>query len=161
MITSSKQFCCFSPCSRQSEKAIVLYFFHDFLTIIGAGGPGISRLLAQPPERPNPGDQDPGERQGDGSACGQRGSGRFPGSWFPRFGLRGGCASSRLDHGLKFYVIWGGCASSRLINGSSDCAKSAFSTASPIRVTRPKDFEILFFIMFFQRSSGFGVPLLV
>ena len=28
---------------------------------------------------------------------------------------RGGCASSRLDHGLKFYVIWGGCASSRLI----------------------------------------------
>ena len=28
---------------------------------------------------------------------------------------RGGCASSRLDHGLRFYVIWGGCASSRLI----------------------------------------------
>ena len=28
---------------------------------------------------------------------------------------RGGCASSRLDHGWKFYVIWGGCASSWLI----------------------------------------------
>ena len=31
---------------------------------------------------------------------------------------RGGCASSRLDHGLKFYVMRGGCASSRLISGS-------------------------------------------
>ena len=29
----------------------------------------------------------------------------------------GGCASSRLDHGLKFYVIRGGCASSRLVHG--------------------------------------------
>ena len=29
----------------------------------------------------------------------------------------GGCASSRLDHGLKFYGIRGGCASSRLIHG--------------------------------------------
>ena len=29
---------------------------------------------------------------------------------------RGGCASSRLDHGSKFYVIRGGCASSRLIS---------------------------------------------
>ena len=29
-----------------------------------------------------------------------------------------GCASSRLDHGLKFYGISGGCASSRLISGS-------------------------------------------
>ena len=28
---------------------------------------------------------------------------------------KGGCTSSRLDHGLKFYVIQGGCASSRLI----------------------------------------------
>ena len=27
-----------------------------------------------------------------------------------------GCASSRLDHSLKFYVICGGCASSRLIH---------------------------------------------
>ena len=34
------------------------------------------------------------------------------------FGLPGGCASSRLDHGLKFYVIQGGCASSRLIHGA-------------------------------------------
>ena len=34
---------------------------------------------------------------------------------------QGGCASSRLDHGLKFYVIQGGCASSRLIHGFSDC----------------------------------------
>ena len=34
---------------------------------------------------------------------------------------QGGCASSRLDHGLKFYVIQGGCASSRLISGFSDC----------------------------------------
>ena len=33
---------------------------------------------------------------------------------------QGGCASSRLDHGLKFYVIQGGCASSRLINEFSD-----------------------------------------
>ena len=33
----------------------------------------------------------------------------------------GGCASSRLDHGLKFYVTRGGCASSRLISGFSDC----------------------------------------
>ena len=35
---------------------------------------------------------------------------------------KGGCASSRLDHGLKFYVIRGGCASSRLISEFSDCA---------------------------------------
>ena len=34
---------------------------------------------------------------------------------------QGGCASSRLDHGLKFYEIRGGCTSSRLINGFSDC----------------------------------------
>ena len=34
---------------------------------------------------------------------------------------KGGCASSQLDHGLKFYVIWGGCASSRLIHDLSDC----------------------------------------
>ena len=30
---------------------------------------------------------------------------------------RGGCASSQLDHGLKFYGIQGGCASSQLISG--------------------------------------------
>ena len=29
---------------------------------------------------------------------------------------KGGCASGRLDHGLKFHVIQGGCASSRLIS---------------------------------------------
>ena len=34
---------------------------------------------------------------------------------------KGGCASSRLDHGFKFYVIQGGCASSQLISGFSDC----------------------------------------
>ena len=33
---------------------------------------------------------------------------------------QGGCASTRLDHGLKFYVIRGGCASSRLISEFSD-----------------------------------------
>ena len=40
-----------------------------------------------------------------------------PGSWSLTFGLPGGCASSRLDHGLKVYGIRGGCASSRLIHG--------------------------------------------
>ena len=30
------------------------------------------------------------------------------GASFPGFGLPGGCASSRLDHGLKFYEIQGG-----------------------------------------------------
>ena len=34
---------------------------------------------------------------------------------------KGGCASSRLDHGLKCYVIPEGCTSSRLIHGFSDC----------------------------------------
>ena len=34
---------------------------------------------------------------------------------------KGSCASSRLDHGLKFYASRGGCASSRLINEFSDC----------------------------------------
>ena len=42
---------------------------------------------------------------------------------FLDFGFPGGCASSRLDHGLKFYVIQGGCASSRLISEFSDCAR--------------------------------------
>ena len=34
---------------------------------------------------------------------------------------KGGCASSRLDHGFKFYVSPRGCASSRLISDFSDC----------------------------------------
>ena len=40
---------------------------------------------------------------------------------------RGGCASSRLDHGLKFHSIWGGCASasSRLFHEFSDCDKES------------------------------------
>ena len=33
---------------------------------------------------------------------------------------QGGCASSRLDHGSKFYVIRGGCASSQKIVKMSD-----------------------------------------
>ena len=46
--------------------------------------------------------------------------------------VKGGCASSRLDHGLKFYVIRGGCASSRLIHRFSDCAEpeEEFKTSS-------------------------------
>ena len=36
---------------------------------------------------------------------------------------QGGCASSRLDHGLKFDVTRGGCASSRLIHEFSDSRK--------------------------------------
>ena len=42
---------------------------------------------------------------------------------------KGGCASSRLDHGLKFYGIRGGCGSSRLINEFSDCGLFAASLA--------------------------------
>ena len=42
------------------------------------------------------------------------------GSWSLIFGLPGSCASSRLDHGLKFYGIRRGCASSRLISEFSD-----------------------------------------
>ena len=38
---------------------------------------------------------------------------------------RGGCASSRLDHGLEFYVIRGGRASSRLIPEFIHCFPSA------------------------------------
>ena len=49
--------------------------------------------------------------------------GLFPGSRSPGFDLPGGCASSRLDHGLKFHVVQGGCASSRLISEFSDCAR--------------------------------------
>ena len=41
---------------------------------------------------------------------------------------QGGCARSRLDRGLKFYVIWGGCASSRLISGFSDCQQGTTKT---------------------------------
>ena len=58
---------------------------------------------------------------GRGLGCQATASERSPGASFPGFGLPGGCASSRLDHGLKFYVIQGGCASSRLISGFSDC----------------------------------------
>ena len=49
---------------------------------------------------------------------------------------QGGCASSRLDHGLKFYVIPGGCASSRLINGFSDCEQSVAKLRYPENQTR-------------------------
>ena len=48
-------------------------------------------------------DQDPGEPTDDGSACGRRGSAGLPWILVLDFGLPGGCASSRLDHGLKFY----------------------------------------------------------
>ena len=37
---------------------------------------------------------------------------------------KGGCASSRLDHGLNFYVFQGGFASSRLISEFSDCGRT-------------------------------------
>ena len=42
---------------------------------------------------------------------------------------KGGCASSRLDHSLKFHVIQGGCASSRLISGFSDCGQTGLISA--------------------------------
>ena len=48
-----------------------------------------------------------------------------PGAPFPSFCLWGGCASSRLDHGLKIGGIRGGCASSRLISEFSDCEDRA------------------------------------
>ena len=54
----------------------------------------------------------------------------------------GGCASSRLDHGLKFYGIRGGCASSRLINGSPNpnnskkCSKNNQKMRKIMRKTR-------------------------
>ena len=41
---------------------------------------------------------------------------------------RGGCASGRLDHSLKFHVIRGGCASSQLISESSDSGESPDQT---------------------------------
>ena len=59
--------------------------------------------------------------QDDGFGWRATASGHSSGASFPGFGLPGGCASSRLDHGLKFYVIWGGCASSRLISEFFDC----------------------------------------
>ena len=37
---------------------------------------------------------------------------------------KGGCASSRLDYGFKFYVIQGGCTSSRLIHPHQRCGYS-------------------------------------
>ena len=48
-------------------------------------------------------------------------SGHSLGASFTGVGLPGSCASSRLDHGLKFYGIRGGCAGSRLIYGFLDC----------------------------------------
>ena len=45
---------------------------------------------------------------------------------------KGGCASSRLDHGLKFHVIPGGCASSRLISELSDCDKPTYVDFPPV-----------------------------
>ena len=44
------------------------------------------------------------------STCERRGTGRSPGAWSPGFGPRGGCASTRLDHGLKvdFFNIGNG-----------------------------------------------------
>ena len=44
---------------------------------------------------------------------------------------KGGCASSQLDDGLKFYVNQGGCASSRLIHEFLDSALSKRSLANP------------------------------
>ena len=67
--------------------------------------------------------------QDSGSAGRRQPRGTPTGASFPGFGLPGGCASSRLDHGLQFCVIRGGCASSRLIHGFSDCATEPFSSA--------------------------------
>ena len=47
---------------------------------------------------------------------------------------QGGCASSRLDHGLNFYVNRGGCASSRLIHEFSDCDLGASAATPTIHV---------------------------
>ena len=47
---------------------------------------------------------------------------------------KGGCASSRLDHGLKFYGIQGGCASSRLISGSQNPKKSKKCTKKCLKI---------------------------
>ena len=50
---------------------------------------------------------------------------------------KGGCASSRLDHGLKFYVTRGGCASSRLIqrvNQGSEWSIKGQSGQSRVRM---------------------------
>ena len=41
------------------------------------------------------------ERPASSRPLAEPSSGRFPGSWSPGFGLPGGCASSRLDHGLE------------------------------------------------------------
>ena len=53
--------------------------------------------------------QGPRSRGAHGRRLGLRttGLGGSPGSWSLIFGLPGGCASSRLDHGLKFYADWG------------------------------------------------------
>ena len=76
--------------------------------------------------------QGPRSRGAHGRRLGLRttGLGGSPGSWSLIFGLPGGCASSRLDHGLEFYVIQGGCASSRLIHEFS--LSSAISKATTL-----------------------------
>ena len=48
--------------------------------------------------------------------------------------MQGGCTSSRLDHGLKFYVNRGGCASSRLINRFSDCNACCYTQSCSISI---------------------------
>ena len=61
----------------------------------------------------------------------------------------GGCARSRLDHGLKFSVIWGGCASSRRIHGSPNTKKLKNAKKKIVKIsdnslkTRPKKTEII------------------
>ena len=80
------------------------------------------------------------------------GLGGSPGSWSLIFGLPGGCASSRLDHGLKFYGIQGGCASSRLISGFSDCQPRISK-----RVTSPPGYNP-HFLYFFGRFSIYLAP---
>ena len=59
----------------------------------------IKSLLAQPAGSLNPGEQAPGERRTAARLADEDGC--FPGAWSPGFGLRLGCAGSRLDHGLE------------------------------------------------------------
>ena len=64
--------------------------------------PAVIKLAASTPKAKS---RKPRPRRSPGGRPGWRmtASGRSasPGSWFPCFGLWGGCASSRLDHGLK------------------------------------------------------------
>ena len=57
------------------------------------------RKLGSDPPQKEPKSRNPGEPADDVSAGGRRKRLGFPG--FLDFGLPGGCASSRLDHGLK------------------------------------------------------------